>query len=352
MAVQNGIDSKQALAAANSPTFNALILTSPLTGANGGTGVNNGAFTLTLAGNLITSGAFNSTFTMTGGTSVTFPTSGTLATTSQIPSTPISLANGGTNASLTASNGGIFYSTATAGAILAATATANQPLLSGASGAPGWSTATYPGSTIINQLLYSSAANTITGLATGNNGTLVTDGTGVPSISSTLPTAVQGNITSTGNLGNQLNTTRTSFQVTRSSTVTDVTGDGTDYTIAWNNEVYDQGNNFASDTFTAAVTGKHIFNMNLFLQGLLVAHTSCQIYLLASNGQLQYLYNSNPFAASVSGNLIVSGMAIFNLTAADTVQAHVVVSGSTKVVDVQGSATSGGPSIWAGYLLG
>jgi len=51
---------------------------------------------------------------------------------------PISLANGGTNASLTASNGGIFYSTATAGAILAGTATANLPLLSGATAPPTW----------------------------------------------------------------------------------------------------------------------------------------------------------------------------------------------------------------------
>jgi hypothetical protein len=46
----------------------------------GGTGVNNGSNTLTLAGNLTTSGAFNSTFTMTAATNVTFPTSGTLMT--------------------------------------------------------------------------------------------------------------------------------------------------------------------------------------------------------------------------------------------------------------------------------
>lgn len=48
----------------------------------GGTGVNNGANTLTLGGTLTTAGAFNSTFTMTGATSVTFPTSGTLFSTS------------------------------------------------------------------------------------------------------------------------------------------------------------------------------------------------------------------------------------------------------------------------------
>ena len=50
----------------------------------GGTGVNNGTRTITLGGNLTTSGAFNSTFTMTAATSVTFPTSGTLATTANI----------------------------------------------------------------------------------------------------------------------------------------------------------------------------------------------------------------------------------------------------------------------------
>jgi len=53
-----------------------------LSGALGGTGVSNSGKTITLGGNLTTSGAFASTFTMTGATNVTFPTSGTLATTS------------------------------------------------------------------------------------------------------------------------------------------------------------------------------------------------------------------------------------------------------------------------------
>lgn len=55
-------------------------LTGVISPALGGTGVNNGSNTLTLAGTLATAGAFASTFTMTGATSVTFPTSGTLAT--------------------------------------------------------------------------------------------------------------------------------------------------------------------------------------------------------------------------------------------------------------------------------
>jgi len=44
----------------------------------GGTGVNNGTRTITLGGNLTTSGAFTTALTVTGNTNVTLPTSGTL----------------------------------------------------------------------------------------------------------------------------------------------------------------------------------------------------------------------------------------------------------------------------------
>lgn len=127
----------------------------------------------------------------------------------------LGLTRGGTGASLTASNGGICYSTATGLAILAGTATANKVLMSGASGAPSWSTPTFPNAsatagkiirsdgtnwlastltmpdtTAVSTILYSSSANTIAALATANNGVLVTNGSGVPSIATDIPTAV------------------------------------------------------------------------------------------------------------------------------------------------------------------
>lgn len=140
----------------------------------GGTGVNNGGNTITVGGNVAFSGAHSFTGTLSGDTAVTFPTSGTLATTSQLPTgaaltktddtnvtltlggTPatallqatsltlgwtgqLGLTRGGTAASLTASNGGIVYSGASSLAILNGTATAGLPLLSGSSAAPSWS---------------------------------------------------------------------------------------------------------------------------------------------------------------------------------------------------------------------
>ena len=157
-----------------------------ITGTYGGTGVNNGTSTITIGGNVTFSGAFTFAGTLTNNTAVTFPTSGTLATTSQIPAFPLSLANGGTNANLTASNGGIFYSTASAGAILSGTSTAGKLLLSGASTTPAWSTSTYPSTNAINTLLYASAANTMNALATANSAMLVTNTSGVPAWSSSM----------------------------------------------------------------------------------------------------------------------------------------------------------------------
>lgn len=57
-------------------TWNATVIGSTY----GGTGVNNGSSTLTMAGSVTHAGAFTQTFTATGNTSVTLPTSGTLAT--------------------------------------------------------------------------------------------------------------------------------------------------------------------------------------------------------------------------------------------------------------------------------
>jgi hypothetical protein len=216
----------------STPNFNALILTTALNPAYGGTGVQNpGTSTLTLAGPLRGIGNFAANFTFTNTTNVTFPTSGTLATTAgtvssiqgtanqvlvnglaATPTTgaitlttpqdiattsdvtfnsatltaPLALTSGGTNASLTASNGGIVYSTASAMAILAGTSTAQRLLMSGASTTPQWSTTTYPLTNAINTIMYTSSANVMGVIAAANSSVLVTSATGVPSMSGAM----------------------------------------------------------------------------------------------------------------------------------------------------------------------
>lgn len=167
----------------------------------------------TIAGSDITGAAL----TKVDDTNVTLTLGGTPATAllraSSITvgwSGQLGLTRGGTNASLTADNGGIVYSTASALAILASTATARQMFQSGASGAPAWSTTTWPATTTINRLLYSNAANTVTELATINGAALTANSTGVPSwralsngqliIGNTGGSPLAGTLTPTGGL--------------------------------------------------------------------------------------------------------------------------------------------------------
>ncbi len=86
------------------------------------------------------------------------------------------------------------------GTLTAGGGTTANTILQGSVTGPVWSTATFPSTTTENQLLYSSSANTVIGLTTANNGVLITSGVGAPSISSTLPSAVQGNINTTGTI--------------------------------------------------------------------------------------------------------------------------------------------------------
>ena len=91
---------------------------------------------------------------------------------------PLSLAQGGTNAALTAVAGGVAYSSASAIAFSAA-GTSGQLFQSAGTGAPGWTTTTYPATNAINTLLYASSANVMSALATVSAGVLTTS-SGVP----------------------------------------------------------------------------------------------------------------------------------------------------------------------------
>jgi hypothetical protein len=119
----------------------------------GGTGVNNGANTLTLAGSVTHSGAFTQTFTATAATSVTLPTTGTLATlagsetfTNKTLSTgstwngnTIGVAYGGTGLTTATARGVIFGNGTSAMGVTAVSAIDGSFLREDATGNPYWS---------------------------------------------------------------------------------------------------------------------------------------------------------------------------------------------------------------------
>ncbi len=113
------------------------------------------------------------------------------------------------------------YQSAVKTTSMLAAGTAGQLLQSGGAGAPAWTTTQYPGTsgasgTLLrsngtnwvnsqaafpntvgaSQILYSNGANNVAGLTTVASGVLVTDGSGVPSIGTTLPAVSGVNLTS------------------------------------------------------------------------------------------------------------------------------------------------------------
>ena len=116
------------------------------------------------------------------------------------------------------------------------------------------------------------------------------------------------------------------FLATHSVAQDNVTGNGTEATVNFTTEVFDQNADYdATNAFTAPVTGKHAFNMSVYLTGL-IAGSEFRIGIITSNRN----YKTNYFdPVSVGqGTTICSTMSVFaDMDAADTAHAIVYVLG-------------------------
>jgi hypothetical protein len=162
-----------AASATTDTTSAANISSGVLTAARGGTGISN-AKTLAVNANLTLAGTDGSTLNVgTGGTLASGAFSGTYT----LPVATSALLGGvkPDGSSITVDAAGVIA-------------------------APGMGGGTVGVGTANALAYYPTASTTVGPLTTANNGALITSGAGVPSISSTLPAAVQANITGLGNV--------------------------------------------------------------------------------------------------------------------------------------------------------
>lgn len=207
---------------------------------------------------------------------------------------------------LTTQNGGVLV-TSNSGvpSILAGSGTTGTVLQATASGSPAWSSATYPLTSTINQLLYSSSANVITGLATTTAGVLTTSSSvptwlaasatsGVPLISQGASAQPAFGTALVAGGGTGLATTTAYGLITGGTTST---GNFQNAGTGTSGQLYVSGGNAALGTWTTPTYTTALFTQSA---SVTVANTSAQTTILgAGTGSL-----------TIPANFMVAGRAL------------------------------------------
>ena len=125
-------------------------------------------------------------------------------------------------------------------------------------------------------------------------------------------------------------------------------------TAAWGAEVFDVGSNFASNTFTAPVTGKYQFNVSLYLSQIDIDTTLFDVNMVASN-RTQRLMAANfakDFSADGNNFHSMNASTILDMDASDTVTVRIDITGGGGVIHLNGTApASEFYTNWSGALI-
>jgi hypothetical protein len=135
-----------------------------------------------------------------------------------------------------------------------------------------------------------------------------------------------------------------SFLVVDGTGAANVTGDGTTYLELWPTEIYDQGGDFASDTFTAPVTGRYLLTVSLEYTGTNSSHALRQVTLSTSNRN----YNNVSAYSLAEDARTITFSVIADMDANDTAVVTIRVTGSTKTVTIPGAAAQ---NFFSGSLI-
>ena len=137
---------------------------------------------------------------------------------------------------------------------------------------------------------------------------------------------------------------QSAFLVTKNATQSDIAESGL-VTVTFETEIFDQNADFASNTFTAPVTGRYQLNATVRLQDLDVDAHYIYLYLVTSNRNYQSMVTLSSYDEDIE-YLTLNIPVLADMDASDTAYVRLYLEGSGNVqVDVAQSE-----SFFSGYL--
>lgn len=137
------------------------------------------------------------------------------------------------------------------------------------------------------------------------------------------------------------------FNATVSAQIPNVTGNGTTYTVLFNSERYDLGQNFAAGIFTAPEAGKHQLDTAVKFTAPATA-TTCLVQIVTTSKTYTIFRGSLASLIDASGTVTIGGGVSTDMALGHTARVNVMVSGvGADTVDIEATET------WfSGYKLG
>ena len=133
------------------------------------------------------------------------------------------------------------------------------------------------------------------------------------------------------------------FLAKPASTQSDIAVDST-VTVVFGTEIFDQGGDFASNTFTAPVTGKYQFNVSLRMDNVDTAAEYYQIRFKVSNQDVVFCIFDPDFADADIPYYYISGSTLVDMDASDTCYIVITQNSGTAQTDISAD------SYFSGYL--
>lgn len=138
------------------------------------------------------------------------------------------------------------------------------------------------------------------------------------------------------------------------SSLTNVTGDGTSYTVLFDSTAKDQtsGYNASTGQFTAPVTGTYFYTVQLTLTGVQAANNACSMTTYLNNATAQTITTANLGAIRNASNVATIQQSCMQLLSAnDNLEITVIANSGTKTCGIQGNSF-GTYSFYCIYLIG